>query len=114
MEAEIKAGKNWQLFKAGNIFIPANGCIVPSSRKAGFENQTLGTFVQVCVFDAKVQIPAPMGIAPSDADGEGVTVSQLKDEEGYPSQEFLNLSEGTWLSFFPSDDDNHLTIVAKK
>lgn len=116
MEAEIKAGKNWQMIsgKSQGVAVPTEGCVVPVSQGVSLENQGLGAYVKLMAEVQKVKIPAPFGIKPEDATGEGVTVSQLKDEEGGTPQEFLNLSQkGTWLAFFESKEKDFLKITAK-
>lgn len=99
MIASIESGKNWTITSTGQ-------------KDTVCKNEVLGVFVRVMDWGQKLKIPAPHGIDPKDAMGEGVTISQVKDEEGQsPPQEFLNLPSNAWIAFFPGDKENALKIM---
>lgn len=103
MTAKIEAGAHWEIHS-----------IKPKptdfGKKVVCENKTQGVTVLVEDLGSVLKIPAPHTIDPSHASGEGVYVSQLKDEEGLDPQVFLNVPQSGSVIFFEGENSDCLKI----
>lgn len=105
MVAKIESGLNWKILH-------------PS--KSGLETKTfcvndeLGINVPIEDHGQELKIPALTIPTPSNPVGEGLYVSQLKDEEGLEPQIFINLKETGSITLFNDNETNRLKITNQK
>lgn len=100
MGTKIESGTNWQLLEN------------PASKKCVVcQNHALGITLSIKDDGKVLKIPVPYAADPLDMKGEGVFISVLKDEEGLPPQEFINIQNGGSLTLFSKNSDNILNIA---